>query len=273
MNRHRGTACGILLTVGLLVGVSSQSWSQAAGDPAELDVDVVPSSEEVVSGSNVGYTITITNDTTTAAAPFTVSNELPEETSFVSCVATAGGRCGGSGNDRSIRFDTLGPETTATVELIAAVRCDVADGSELVNTTELLPSIADPEADEIENEAVFVTVLNAPPVVTQLRADPSTLWPPNHRWVDVGVAYSVVDNCGPVATRLDVVSDEPLNATGDGDTEPDWQVSDAHHVRLRAERAGGGDGRAYTITVTATDSAGQTGSAAAQVLVPHSRQR
>ena len=273
MNRHRATAGGILLTVALLVGLSSQPWSQAAGDQAELDVDVVPSVEEVVSGSNVGYTITITNDTTTAAAAFTVVNELPEETSFVSCVATAGGRCGGSGNDRSIRFDTLGPETTATVEVIAAVRWEVADGTELVSTTELLPSVTDPEADEMENEAVFVTVLNPPPAVTQLRADPSTLWPPNHKWVDVGVSYAVVDNCGPVVTRVDVASDEPVNATGDGDTEPDWQVVDAHRLRLRAERAGGGDGRVYKITVTATDSAGQTGSAATQVLVPHSRRR
>ena len=43
-----------------------------------------------------------------------------------------------------------------------------------------------------------------------------------------------------------------MDGTGDGDTSPDWEVIDAHHVLLRAERAGNGSGRIYTITVTVT---------------------
>ena len=42
---------------------------------------------------------------------------------------------------------------------------------------------------------------------------------------------------------LGVARDGPVNGTGDGDTSPDWQVLDAHHLKLRAERAGEGDGR------------------------------
>jgi len=34
--------------------------------------------------------------------------------------------------------------------------------------------------------------------------------------------------------------------------EPDWVVVDVHHVLLRAERAGDGVGRLYTITLTAS---------------------
>jgi len=42
-----------------------------------------------------------------------------------------------------------------------------------------------------------------------------------------------------------------------GLTSPDWQIVDAHHVRLRAERSIRGDGRVYTIRITAADAAGE----------------
>jgi subtilisin-like proprotein convertase family protein len=110
-----------------------------------------------------------------------------------------------------------------------------------------------------------------PPVVSGATATPPVLWPPNHEMVDVAVGYTTGDNCGAVTTALAVSSDEPANGTGDGNTGPDWEIVDAHHVRLRAERAGGGDGRTYTITVTGTDAHGHSSSEAVTVAVPHDR--
>jgi hypothetical protein len=66
-----------------------------------------------------------------------------------------------------------------------------------------------------------------------------------------------------------VTSSEPLNGSGDGNTEADWEVIDANHVRLRAERAGNGTDRTYTITVTCVDAAGNSTSASTTVVVPH----
>jgi len=48
-------------------------------------------------------------------------------------------------------------------------------------------------------------------------------------------------------------------------------VIDAHHVLLRAERAGNGSGRIYTITLTVTDSAGSSSSSSVIVRAPHSQ--
>jgi uncharacterized repeat protein (TIGR01451 family) len=242
-------------------------------DEAELFLDVDTPSEEILSGSNVTYTITVTNEGTGAATAFNVTDELPSETTFVSCEATGGGVCGGSGNNRSVSFETLAPAAPATITLVATVNCLIADDSEISNTAEIHPLTPDPEADEVENETVFVTVRNPAPSITNATVNPSVLWPPNHQLVSVTVNYDVADNCGPVQTNLHVTSNEPVNGTGDGDTVPDWQIINAHVVRLRVERAGKGSGRVYTITITATDIAGRSASRDVTVMVPKSQKK
>lgn len=95
-------------------------------------------------------------------------------------------------------------------------------------------------------------------------ANPSSLWPPNHKLVNVTVNYTATDSCGaaaPVSCSLSVASDEGSSL--------DWSVVDAHHVQLRAERAGNGNGRTYTITITCTDTAGSSSDAAVTVTVAH----
>jgi hypothetical protein len=103
---------------------------------------------------------------------------------------------------------------------------------------------------------VRAEISQVPPTISNVSATPSTLWPPNHKLVAVTVNYTVADNNGPVSATLSVTSNEPVNGLGDGDTAPDWEIVDAHHLRLRAERAGSGNGRIYTITITATGSGG-----------------
>jgi len=110
-----------------------------------------------------------------------------------------------------------------------------------------------------------------PPVIHDLAATPPVLWPPNHQMKNVNVNYTSTDNCpGPITCKITAISDEPENGTGDGDTAPDWEITDDHHIKLRAERAGNGDGRVYTVTVSCTDQHGNTGSGTKTVLVPKS---
>lgn len=100
-----------------------------------------------------------------------------------------------------------------------------------------------------------------PPVIAGLSVDQNEIWPPNHRMIDVHLTYVVSDDSGETpAVSVTVSNDE----TGDAD----WQLVDAKHVRLRATRFGSGDGRVYTITVTATDQAGNHSSESISVLVP-----
>jgi uncharacterized delta-60 repeat protein len=119
-----------------------------------------------------------------------------------------------------------------------------------------------------------VTVVdNSAPSIVGAIIDHSALWPPNHRMVDVEVTYDVVDNCGEggVTSSLTVTSNEPVTGTGDGDVGPDWEIIDAHHVRLRAERGASGTGRVYTITITCIDGNGNSSSKALTVSVPRNQ--
>ena len=111
---------------------------------------------------------------------------------------------------------------------------------------------------------------NIAPQIIGLSTSKQLLAPPNHKLQDITVNYNVLDNCNssPVYT-FNVTSSEPVNGVGDGNTDPDWEIIDDHHIRLRAERAAAGNGRIYTITVTANDGCNATVTSTAQVAVVH----
>ena len=115
-----------------------------------------------------------------------------------------------------------------------------------------------------------VTVFDIePPVIADLNEIYEPLWPANHKMVEVFIPYVVLDNCGNTTIELEVSSNEPENGLGDGDKAPDWEIMDEHHVFLRAERSGKGDGRTYYITIKAWDSSGNYSERQVQVKVPH----
>ena len=104
--------------------------------------------------------------------------------------------------------------------------------------------------------------------MTSVTATPDTLGPPNHKMIDVTLLYRVADAWGAALCSASVTSNEPVNGNGDGNTSIDWQVLDARHLRLRAERAGGGSGRLSIVTVTCADASGNKASRTATVAVP-----
>jgi hypothetical protein len=124
-------------------------------------------------------------------------------------------------------------------------------------------------ADTVTADVVDTT---APTVTVALT--PGRLWPPNHRLVPVSATVTAADTCaGALAAVLaSVTSSEPDNGLGDGDTTGD--VAGAalgtpdRVFSLRAERAGSGPGRTYTVTYRATDPSGNTATGSATVVVP-----
>jgi hypothetical protein len=127
----------------------------------------------------------------------------------------------------------------------------------------------------IATRTVQVQDTTAPQITLTLNA--TTLWPPNHTMQLVASDIAASDLCDDSpSVSIVVTSNEPVNGTGDGDTAPDWEVvsfGSYQDVYVRAERAGNGSGRVYTITVTATDDSGNSSAQVKQVSVPHSQKK
>jgi len=105
------------------------------------------------------------------------------------------------------------------------------------------------------------------PVIERLSTSPSSLWPADHKMKDITVNYTANDNCGIKNNHLSVSSNEPVNSNGTNQ-EPDWQIIDDHHIRLRAGRLESGSGRIYTIKLTTTDNDGNKNTKDVVVTVP-----
>jgi len=116
-----------------------------------------------------------------------------------------------------------------------------------------------------------------PPTLAPL-PDKTILWPPNHKMVTVSIAANASDDSGgPITLAATVSSNEPENGLGDGDTAPDWttpfidQENGIITLQLRAERSGRGNGRVYTVAITATDESGNTAQADVDIIVPRDK--
>ena len=113
----------------------------------------------------------------------------------------------------------------------------------------------------------------------QPTVSPSILWPPDHKMRSVMIKTNAADNSGNVTLAASVVSSEPPNIDSDGNTILDFtapvinQDTGEITLDLRVERQGKGDGRIYTITITATDDSGNSSSSEVKVVAPHHRGR
>ena len=142
------------------------------------------------------------------------------------------------------------------------------------------------EVDETYNDPFVtdppceLTIVDTTAPTLAPSVDKGILWPPNHKMVVVTIETNASDDSGlPVNLSAVVTSNEPVEGLGDGDTAPDWiepQIDPATGVitmQLRAERSGTGEGREYTISITATDDAGNTSTADVVVIVPHDKKK
>lgn len=139
---------------------------------------------------------------------------------------------------------------------------------------------SDPSGNAATPVVRTVTVVDTTAPTIVLNGVTPSMWPPNHKYQTFSVAdfvSSVSDGCDSSVGIDDVVitsvtSDELENSGGDGSTLNDILIAmDCKSVQLRAERAGGGDGRVYTINFIVRDAENNFSVASAKVFVPKSQ--
>jgi hypothetical protein len=197
-----------------------------------------------------------------AGADQTVECEGP---SGASVTLDASGSSDPDGDD--LTYTWSGPFGTATGEVVTVT---LPEGAHAITLT-----VDDGHGNADTDETAVTVSDTTDPEFTGASASPALLWPPNHQMVPVTISAEALDACdGSLDFAIvAVASDEPVDGAGDGDTGPDWEVTGPLTLDLRAERAGGGDGRVYTVTVACTDDAGNTTTQDVTVTVPKSKKK
>jgi cysteine-rich repeat protein len=95
---------------------------------------------------------------------------------------------------------------------------------------------------------------NLPPDCSGAAPSIGDLWPPNHKSVPIAIT-GVTDPDGDplVLTVTAIAQDEPIDASGSGNTCPDATGVGVDTASVRSERSGNGDGRVYHIAFQAVD--------------------
>lgn len=108
------------------------------------------------------------------------------------------------------------------------------------------------------------------PDCSQAVASQQVIWPPNHSMIRETIV-GVTDPYGRpfTITITGIEQDEPVEVIGSGNTEPDGSGVGTSTAYVRAERAGGGTGRLYFISFTASVMPGVACSGTVMTYVPH----
>lgn len=127
---------------------------------------------------------------------------------------------------------------------------------------------SDTDATDLLLDHVRIVEVDTAPPVIDVTVDKTVLWPPNGKNHTVLVTGSSTDDGSGVGSVTWALSDSYGEISGGGSLPSGGSFS--LPIVLPASRRGNDpNGRVYTITITATDGAGNTGTRTVQVTVPH----
>lgn len=238
-----------------------------------LAVNAATGNPAAIGGQNVIITVGIelappsaTNPAGTAhtvTATVKDSNNVPQQGVLVSFSVTAGPNTGQASDPGECV--PAGCTTNASGNASWTYTSNGSTGTDTITA-----SFTDSNGN-VQSTTATKEWVNSPPNCSAVAPSVASLWPPNHKLVEIALAGATDPDGDPVTlTITGVTQDEALNGLGDGDTSPDAVAGSASNkVLLRAERSGTGDGRVYRIAFTGSDPAGATCSGVVVVGVPH----
>jgi probable HAF family extracellular repeat protein len=188
--------------------------------------------------------------------------------SSIAAAVNASGQVVGSADtiDTSRRHAFVWTTSGGLVDLGTALGGSFVDASAINDSGQIVGSSSEP------GDATAHAVLWQPKqqkfTIVSVAADPSSLWPANHKMVPVSLSVSTSDDSAS-CWITGVSSNEGVNWPG----QLNWAVTGRLTVNLRAERSGSGEGRVYTITVTCTNASNLSDTKGVTVNVPHDQRK
>jgi hypothetical protein len=290
-----GSSNPAILYIGTDLGVLRRSV--ADGSPWEV-VDDLHLPNAAVSDLEINTTAGVLRAATWGRGVFELAAPTGPAILVGETVLDFGETCAGTGADRSIHVSNAGSQnlvvsgvqrlagsSSFTVLGTPSTPLSIAPGDAATFTAHYTPTVPGTAESAIirvssNDPAVpFVDLVatgrleTSPPNISSVGATPNVLTPPNHKMVPVTLTVAVSDNCDAGVAQschiVSVTSNEPVSGNGEGDTAPDWEITGNLTLNLRAERAGGGTGRIYTMSVQCTDNAGNSANRSTTVTVPH----
>jgi len=139
---------------------NSSTATTAVTPQADLAVTKSGASS-VTAGTNIAWTVTLTNNGPSTAQSVTLTDTLPAGTTFVSIVQTTGPAfaCGQAAGVITCTSPTLAPLATATFTVTAAV--GIATTGSITNTANMTTATTDPNSQN--NLATAVAAVGIPP--------------------------------------------------------------------------------------------------------------
>jgi hypothetical protein len=231
-----------------------------------VEVGLVPPSQANDLRSNVLRAVDTVPPTTTASVSPGPNASGWNNTNVTVALNSTDNERGGSGV-KEIHVTLTGAQTSAVV---------VPGGTASVTvTTEGTTTVTYFGVDNAGNQEIpkklTVQLDRTPPVISGLPATGCTLWPPNHKLVDVATITASDALSGLASFDVTGTSNEPPDI--DSDIVITGSSLQSRFVQLRRERLGSGSGRIYTLTALAVDLAGNTTTSSATCTVPHDQGR
>lgn len=206
--------------------------------------------------------------------PTTTANPSPSpntngwnNTNVTITLASTDNEPGGTGV-KEIHFTLTGAQGGGGV--VSGSTASVALAAE--GTTTLTYFGVDNAGNQEAAKTLTVRIDKTPPSIAGLPTPGCTLWPPDHRLVQVAAvtASDALSGLAPGSLALTAANNE--SGLSDGNTASDIVIAGTT-VQLRAARSGAGAGRIYTLTATASDLAGNRATVVRTCTVPHDQGR
>lgn len=267
-----GDAVSLTASVGTVVnnGDGTWSWSYATTDGPPQSQTVTITADDGHGGiTSASFALGVVN---VAPAIIEVSNDSPVLTGDPVIVAVIATDPAGADDPLAYEFDCdndgsfeTGPQVGNSAACVfgnagtftVPVRVTDGDGGTALGSTLVQVNPRPPVRPDCSNATV----------------SPELLWAPNHKLL-VPLSISGVTNPSGGALTISVISiyqDEPVRTPGSGSTGPDATGIGTPTPSVRAERDGGGNGRVYHISFTATNDSGGACTGTVKVAVPKSQ--